>query len=333
MTLFTASITFMRKYFFHAFLFGIVFVGIGILFFSFHRYSASHVQEYIEQGSPIIVVVDNEIIYDIVHHIVGDRSRIVMVGSIGAIDQKKLQEQIQPSLSRARYIFISMTPVENGHNSAIISASDFIDEDKKNIVEIDTLQDIPDVSSTILLYRSVTSSPSAIGELSKRYFWTSPHYAQEIVAGVARTLGANDLVNKTFFINNSYDYSAQIAMLYDNGYLAQKMKDKEAIIFGAGYMDFVLDFQLKPVVVIDSPVISADEQKRAFVALFDALKKYPRAMVIVPDDFPKKDFYAFVKKGGMSLDIVSLINTPQANGEGYLDITQENIVRLQEVLF
>lgn len=336
-------------------LFVIVFAAIGAAFLHFHAREVAQTQQYVESGSPLVIVVDDPIVLDMVNHIVQGHSRVVMVGSVAQVDKSALRTQMGSELMRARYIFFATGKKEEDPSGSIVYLDGFVPPTDVPVfqpvyvsatgtvatstvatstVAVPTstvaLSASATASSTVLVY-GATTTPELLS-LSNRYFWLAPSNAEEMAGGIARTLGTNDAINKTFFINNAYDYSSQIASLRTNGYVGGRMKNVPAVVVDGRYIDFPLAFGFVPRAVVDGVSFDATQEQDSFNLIARALKDTKTKTLFVPDSFPMTDFRAYTRAHRITVSVVALAPYPEQSDEGYLDILQYNILRLQSAV-
>ncbi len=325
-------------------LFVLIFSAIGEFFLRMHATDVRQTQEYIESGSPLVVVVDNPVVLDVVNHIVQGRSRVVMVKSVPAIDKSALRAQAGDQLMRARYIFFTMHNTNNAPSGSIVSLDDainfatiptatpqFVDVTTTPTSTVNVMAPTLAASSSLPVYG--TDQAPEIADATKRYSWMSPDNAELMVGLIARTLGINDPINKTFFINNAYEYSSQIGVLYDNGYIPARMKGVPVVVVDGRYLDFAYDFGLVPRAVVDGPSFTdTSSQEASFDIVARAVHVTKPKAILVPDSFPVTAFGAYARAHHIAVPVVALALYPEQSDEGYLDILQYNILRLQNAL-
>ncbi len=324
--------------------FVIIFAGIGAAFLHFHAREVSQTQQYVESGSPLVIVVDDPIVLDVVNHIVQGHSRVVMVRSVAQVDQGALRTQMGSELMRARYVFFAIGKSEKNPSGSIVYLDDFLsslgapafqpvyvsatDTDPVSAAAAATST----ASSSVVLVYGATTSPE-LSSIAGRYFWLAPTNAQDMASGIARTLGLNDAINKTFFINNAYDYSSQISSLRTNGYVGGRMKNVPAVVVDGRYIDFPVDFGFVPRAVVDGASFDSAHEQSSFDLIARALKDTKTKTLFVPDySFPLADFRAYARAHRITVAVVPLAPYPEQSDEGYLDILQYNILRLQSAV-
>ena len=318
----------------------LIFAAIGTAFLHFHARDVAQTQQYVESGSPLVIVVDDPIVFDMVNHIVQGHSRVVMVNSVAQADEGALRTQMGSGLMRARYIFFAINKKEESSSGSVVYLDDFVSSvdipaflpvyvSTTPAVISDTTA-LTATSSTILVY-GATTTPE-LSTLSDRYFWIAPSNAEVMASGIARTLGVNDAINKTFFINNAYEYSSQIALLRTNGYVGGKMKNVSAVVVDGRYIDFALDFGFSPRAIVDGVSFETAHEQASFDTIARAIKDAKAKALFVPDTFPMTDFHAYARAHRITVPIIALAVYPEQTDEGYLDILQYNILRLQNAV-
>lgn len=328
-------------YVWRAGLFVLIFAAIGEAFLHFHARDVAQTQQYVESGSPLVIVVDDPVVFDMVNHIVQGHSRVVQVSSVAQADESALRTEMGSGLMRARYIFFAVNKKEESSSGSVVYLDDFVsptDVPAFSPVYVSTtavtLPDAAapptDTSSPILVY-GATTTPE-LSALSGRYFWIAPSNAEVMASGIARTLGVNDTINKTFFINNAYEYSSQIASLRTNGYVGGRMKNVSAVVVDGRYLDFALDFGFDPRAIVDNASFEAAHEQASFDVIARAIKDAKAKVVFVPDTFPMTDFHTYARAHRITVPIVALAVYPEQTDEGYLDILQYNILRLQNAV-
>ena len=343
-------ITFVHRwwpYVWRGMLFVVIFAAIGAAFLHFHAREVSQTQQYVESGSPLVIVVDDPVVLDMVNHIVQGHSRVVLINSVTQVDKNTLRTQMGSELMRARYIFFAVGKKEDDPSGSIVYLDDFVSPANTPVfqpvyisatstvavsaVASSTATSSSVTSSAILVY-GATTTPE-LSSLSERYFWLSPTNAEEMASGIARTLGTNDAINKTFFINNAYDYSSQISSLRASGYVAGRMKNVPAVVVDGRYIDFPVDFGFSPRAVVDGASFDAAHEQSSFDLIVRALKDTKTKTLFVPDySFPLADFRAYTRTHRITVSVVALAPYPEQSDEGYLDILQYNILRLQSAV-
>ncbi|MFA6495114.1 MAG: zinc ABC transporter substrate-binding protein [Candidatus Paceibacterota bacterium] len=323
-------------------LFIVIFAAVGEVFIHFHARGVKQTQQYVESGSPLVIVVDDPVVLDMVNHIVQGHARVVRVDSIARVDESAVQNQTGPELNHARYIFFAVDKKKSALSGSVVYLDDLIstaDLPARTPWYVSTTESLASdsfassssiASSTILVYGTTTASE--ISTLGERYFWVSPNNAEGMVGGIARALGTNDAINKTFFINNAYEYSSQIGLLRTSGYIERRMKDVPAVMVDGRYIDFAVDFGFDLRGVIDGASFETAQKQESFDTIARAIKATKAKVLFVPDTFPMTDFHTYARTHRLTIPIVALSSYPEQADEGYLDILQYNVLRLQNAV-
>jgi hypothetical protein len=329
-------------YILRAILFVIIFAAVGEVFVRLNARDVVQTRQYVESGSPLVIVVDDPVVLDMVNHIVQGRARVVMVRSVSQANEGALRLQMGSELVRARYVFFAMNKQNTSPSGSVISLDDLTFPTAASIVQPVYVTSTSAASSSTVAPSSMATSPrvlvygatttAELTAISRRYFWIAPSNAEMIASAIARALGTNDLVNKTFFINNAYDYSSQISSLRINSYVAGQMKNVPAVVVDGRYVDFPLDFGFAPRAVVDGVSFDTDHESELFALVARALVDTKAKVLFVPDEFPAVDFKKYARSHHLTAAVVALSYQIERSDEGYLDLLQYNILRLQNAV-